>query len=293
MFVGCRTNCNHLYIFIYLSFVMLPTPRLDRLSALLEGLAPRISVHHAGHVTDEIMLPAAEGDRLHLHLLTHGSVDLVLDGGRSVALRAPAIAILRTDCAHRLKASNPDDAPDLYCATAHFEGPAAALLLEGFDQPLPFVLENPGTELDLIVRLITHELSNPRCGHPALLARAGEILFIGLLRHLVASPRTPAGLLNGLADARIARALVAVHRAPQAPWTIDALALEAGMSRTAFTERFRQTMNNTPGAYIAKLRLSVARRVVHAGQGLKRAAALAGFSSSSALSRALNRKRDD
>lgn len=272
---------------------MFPTPRLDRLSALLEGLAPRISVHHAGHLTSEIALDASEGDRLHLHLLTKGVVDLVLDDERRIPLQAPAIAILRTDYAHRLEASDPAAPPDLYCATACFEGPAATLLLEGFARPLPFVLEKPGTELDLIVRLITHELMNPRCGHPALLARAGEILFIGLLRHLVASPRTPAGLLNGLADARIARALVAVHRTPQAPWTIDALALEAGMSRTAFTERFRQTMNHTPGAYIAQLRLSVARRVVQTGQGLKRAAALAGFSSSSALSRALNRSRSD
>lgn len=268
---------------------MNPTPRLDRLSALLEGLAPVVSVHHAGDAITVTHVPASESDQLHLHLLTAGHIDLELDDGRRFPLDAPAIAVVRADCPHRLVPSGSAGSPGLFCASARFDGPAAGLLLQAFEQPLPLALDESGSELDLIVRLIAQELTQPRCGQPALLARAGEILFIGLLRHLVANPRTPAGLLNGLAEPRIARALVAMHGTPQAPWTLESLALEAGMSRTAFAVRFREAMNHTPGAYLAHLRLSVARRAVRSGRGLKRAAAEAGYASTTALSRALAR----
>jgi AraC-like DNA-binding protein len=123
-----------------------------------------------------------------------------------------------------------------------------------------------------------------------MLESAGEILFVGLLRHLIAHPRTPSGMLNGLADPRIARALVAVHERPQTAWTLESLAEVAGMSRTAFALRFRMLMNVAPGAYLARLRLGIARREIARGNGLKRAARESGYASSTALSRALSRQ---
>jgi AraC-like DNA-binding protein len=46
-------------------------------------------------------------------------------------------------------------------------------------------------------------------------------------------------------------------------------------------------MSHTPGSYLTKLRLSIARRAVHNGQGLKQAAKMSGYASVTALSRAL------
>lgn len=263
--------------------------RLDRLSALLEGLAPQIRICGKGLLPTTDCNERLPGDQLNLYLLLDGALTLLSKEGLEERLVAPGLAVWRGDQA-KLPALATDDQRGLRLE-ARFAGPAAALLLEAFDQPLLIALGEDCAELDLIVRLIAGEMAAPRCGQPAMLERAGEILFIGLLRHLIAHPRTPSGMLNGLADPRIARALVAVHEQAQAGWTLERLADVAGMSRTAFAVRFRELMNATPGAYLARLRLAIARREIARGNGLKRAARESGYASSSALSRALSRQQ--
>jgi len=99
------------------------------------------------------------------------------------------------------------------------------------------------------------------------------------------------GLFNGLADPRIARALVAMHQRPAFPWRLELLAQEAGMSRTALATKFHETMRRPPGRYLAAIRLAMAQRAVDLGKGLKEAAKVAGYENSSALSRALAKAR--
>ncbi|KRB69316.1 AraC family transcriptional regulator [Noviherbaspirillum sp. Root189] len=266
-------------------------PRLDRLSALLEGIAPQFFVRHAGRLSEVKFYESAEAAFLRLHLITGGIANLTLAGEREQCLSAPAIAVTRGDTAYTLSlADGGTDAPVAMCVEVHFGGPVSAILLEAFAVPLMLSLEEADPEMDLVIRLIASEVSQPRCGQPALLSRAGDILFIGLLRHLVAQPRTAFGILNGLSDTRIARALVAIHSAPQFPWTLETLALEAGMSRTAFAVLFRDTMNCPPGGYLAQVRLAIARKAVTNGYRLKHAAKEAGYASTTALSRALARQ---
>lgn len=255
------------------------TSRLDRLSALLAGLVPKIEISPS---------VAGDGDAesLLLHLLLEGSYRLD-DGG---TLAAPGLIVLRGDYQPPRDIAAPAGPPGGLVLRVRFDGPAAALLLSAFSRPLLIELGTPVGELDLVIRLIAAELAEPRCGQPALLERAGEILLIGLLRHLLASPRTPRGMLNGLADQRLARAIVAIHHQPRAPWSLAGLASEAGMSRTAFAVRFRELIGCTPGAYLTELRLAIARREIERGASLKRAAGESGYASTSALSRALARR---
>ncbi|AWI81428.1 MAG: AraC family transcriptional regulator [Betaproteobacteria bacterium HGW-Betaproteobacteria-13] len=262
------------------------TNRLDRLSALLDGLAPRVGVMRPRSGISTLSFDATQGARLHLHLIARGEIELRALNHETTSASAPAIAICRADIAHSITVSAPDA---LMCAEAILEGPAASLLLNEFSRPLVLALDESDASLGHVVRLIASELSNPRCGQPALLDRAGDILFIGLLRHLVAQPQTSSGLFNGLADTRIARALVAIHAAPQTQWSLEMLADEAGMSRTAFTTRFRELMLQPPGKYLAQIRLSIANQAVRAGAGLKQAARDSGYASTAALSRALSR----
>lgn len=263
---------------------------LDRLSAVLEGLAPDMALRVAGPISDATRFEAGPMHSLRLHLLTEGEMRIVRAGGECMHLSSPSIAIFRSDCSYVLCPQSQGETFYMMCMDASFRGPVANLLLEAFEQPLLLELQHANTELDLVVRLITSEVADPRCGHPALLTRAGDILFIGVLRHLLAHPRTSSGLLSGLADQRIARALVAIHASPEKPWSLETMAVEAGMSRTAFANRFREIMSHTPGSYLTRLRLSIARRAVSNGQGLKQAAKLSGYASVTALSRALAQK---
>ncbi len=267
------------------------SPHLDRLSALLAGLAPRIRVGLPPPAIARLDVVAEKNPCLHLYLLTEGEMSFALASTASQALQAPCIVVCRADTAHALIATSPAAFRHLLCARAWFDGPVAALLLGQFAEAQVLELSAAENALHHVVNLIAAELQMPRCGQPVLLDRAGDILFIGLLRHLIAHPTPTGGLLNGLAEPRIARALVAIHTRPQAHWTLETLATEAGMSRTAFANTFRDVMQKTPGKYLSAIRLAIARRAVLAGKGLKTAASEAGYGNSSALSRALGRAR--
>lgn len=271
-----------------------PTPsRLDRLSALLAGLAPAVSMHPwSPEAALTVSMDRAEETRqgLRLYLVTAGAVVLTL-GGCHQTLQAPALVACRADASHALDVLADGQEVQLVAARAEFSGPAADLFLVEFEDA---VIIQPGEgepALQMAMALISAELQAPRCGQPTLLNRAGDILFIGLLRHLVAHPRPMgSGLFNGLADPRIARALVAMHQHPGDDWSLERLAEEAGMSRTAFAGTFRQVMRQTPGKYLAAIRLAIAQQAVTAGKGLKLAAKEAGYANASALSRALSRR---
>lgn len=261
---------------------------LDRLSALLAGLAPRVQVALPPVSDAPLALAASDEAFLHVHLLAAGRMRLRDAQGQTLDLLAPCIAVCPSRLAHELVVAG--DAPaSLICARASLDGPVAPLLYAEFAAVQVVSLAGADASLRHVIELIAAELHAPRCGQPALLDRAGDILFIGLLRHLIARPRADGGLLSGLANPRIARALVAMHERPQAAWTLESLAAEAGMSRTAFARSFHTVMQQTPGKYLAAIRLAIARRVVDQGQGLKAAAQAAGYGNASALSRALSR----
>lgn len=263
------------------------SPRLDRLTALLTGLMPRVDIGHSGALVEPAAVPAAAADHLHVHLLVAGTVSFDAPAGRQT-LAAPAIAVFRADQAHALAPAS-IDACRVFCAQAHFDGPAAPLLLDAFDMPLFLPMSAATADLTRTIALIDQEVGQPRCGSGVLLARAGEILLIGLLRHLVANHVLPRGVLAGLGDPGLARVLVAVHAQPAAPWSLEAMAETAGLSRSIFAERFRSSLGITPRRYLNGYRLTLARREIAAGRGLKRAAQAAGYESPAALSRALSR----
>jgi len=264
--------------------------RLDRLSALLEGVAPRVTVLQTEIGTSSVTFGPSSRQLLHLYLVAQGQASLSIPHATCLTINAPAIVVCRADTAHSLATVSGGPFEGLLCAKAFLDGPVAPLLLREFTQPLVVALDQAGASLNHVMHLIEAELLEPRCGQPALLERAGEILFIGLLRHLVAHPRASSGLFNGLEDPRIARALVAMHTAPQENWTLDKLAGEAGMSRTSFAVKFRAIVNYPPGKYLTQLRLSIALRAVQSGLGLKRAARDSGYASPTTLSRALSRE---
>ena len=267
--------------------------RLDRLSALMQGLAPRVQLvpqREAGAGAG-IRFDASVQELRLLHVLTQGVALFQAGASGAVTVHAPALLVCRADADHALRPVAGESLQGLVSVRTFFDGPSASLLLREFEAPLVIALDQADASLRHIIDLITSEQAQPRCGHPALMERAGEILFIGLLRHLVAQPRNLSGLFNGLADARISRALVALHASPQANWTLDAMAKEAGMSRTSFATKFRQIMNLPAGKYLENLRLAIAGRAVESGHGLKKAARDSGYASISALSRALSRAR--
>ena len=143
--------------------------------------------------------------------------------------------------------------------------------------------------LATLVGLVREETRDQRPGRDLVLARLVEVLLIEALR-AAQGEGAPPGLLRGLGEARLASALRQLHGDPARPWTVGALAKDAGMSRSVFFDRFTRVLGIPPMEYLLRWRMALARDLLRAGRiGLAEVAERVGYGSSSAFSVAFSR----
>ncbi|PKP84169.1 MAG: cupin [Alphaproteobacteria bacterium HGW-Alphaproteobacteria-2] len=145
---------------------------------------------------------------------------------------------------------------------------------------------SPGDPAAALVRLIVAELARPQCGAGPALAGCAEALIVHFLRAVLARGVAAEGMLAGLADARLARALVAIHDHPGRHWRAGDLAAEAGMSRSAFMARFGAVMGEGPMGYLRRWRMARAREALARGEPVGAVARRYGYLSADAFRRA-------
>jgi AraC family transcriptional regulator, activator of mtrCDE len=93
--------------------------------------------------------------------------------------------------------------------------------------------------------------------------------------------------LAALAHPRLGRALAAMHARLGERWTLDGLAREAGMSRSAFADAFREQVGRSPMRYLADWRMQEAtRRLQRTRQSVERIAGDCGYASPTAFRKA-------
>jgi len=99
------------------------------------------------------------------------------------------------------------------------------------------------------------------------------------------------GLIAGLRDAAIARALRAMHADVPHGWTVATLAKCAGMSRSAFATRFTERLGCAPLEYLTRWRMSLAQDTLsRGGKSLESLAVELGYQSASAFSTAFRKR---
>ncbi|HET7773812.1 MAG TPA: AraC family transcriptional regulator [Burkholderiaceae bacterium] len=292
---------------------------VDRLSALFERFRVRAHLFHMGQLCGSTHLPAQPG-RAFLHVLRSGHMRVehrAASGLGSLQLTEPSLLLYPRPLDHTFH-NPPQDGSDLVCATLDFEGGEQHPLVRA----LPPLVALPLAQVQGIehtIALLFAETESLRCGQRVLADRLFEVLLIQILRWLLdpaaqrlASARSPgshfpdaetnaaprpatpqsgqpdvhAGLIAGLADPQLARALTAVHEQPGAAWSLERMAEAAGMSRSAFAARFRSVVGQPPGDYLADWRLTLAKSWLRSGRPVKTVAADLGYANASALSRA-------
>jgi AraC-like DNA-binding protein len=150
----------------------------------------------------------------------------------------------------------------------------------------------PGAaRLHRIVELISEEAAARRPGRDLILERLVEVLLVETLRFQPAEAATQEkGLLAGLADPSLARALRRLHDDVARRWTVADLARTAGMSRAAFAERFTRTVGMPPMEYLLEWRIAIAKDVLRRDRTpLTEIAEMIGYQSASAFSTAFTR----
>lgn len=140
-----------------------------------------------------------------------------------------------------------------------------------------------------LVEWVSDETKEPRTGRDLVLTRLVEILLVEALR-ATSTADAPRGLLRGLADERLARAIRQMHAHLARPWTVPQLARIAVMSRSAFFDRFTRTVGVAPMAYLLGWRMTVARDLLCKGAlSVKEVADRVGYGSASTFSTAFAR----
>ena len=143
-----------------------------------------------------------------------------------------------------------------------------------------------------LIRIALAEHEQPRAGGETILSKLSELMFLQAVRQYIDElPQESTGWLSGLRDRHISAALRHMHGKPEENWTLEMLAREAGMSRSAFAERFAEVMGVPPMQYLANWRLQRAARLLEQPSiSIAQAAAAVGYESEAAFNRAFKKQ---
>lgn len=296
---------------------MSPSSKLtaDPLSEILSLLKPRgyafRGVDAAGRWT--IAFPAAEG--LRCYALQSGECWLHVDAeDEPRRLQAGDCVLLPRGQAFRFgseAAGPPRDAQELFSAVQagdvavingggecsgvggffDFPGGHADLLLNLLPPVVHFREDAGRSTLSGSVERLMQELREPQPGGALIAEHLAQTLLIQALRlHLAERAGSGVGWLFALADRRLRLAMSAMHGDLAQPWTLQALADVAGMSRSSFAAKFTATVGEPAMEYLTRWRMRVAAdRLTKGGSSISAMASALGYGSESAFGAAFRR----
>ncbi|MGY1849095.1 MULTISPECIES: AraC family transcriptional regulator [unclassified Blastococcus] len=178
----------------------------------------------------------------------------------------------------------------LICGVVEPERPGALHLL---DLLPPVLLVEAGDAragwLSVLLGMIADEVRQDRPGAEAVVTRLADVIVVQAIRGWLDTGATGPGWLRALRDPQVGRAVAAVHREPGAAWTLDRLAREARMSRSAFAARFTELAGEPALRYVTRWRMHLATAALARGARVNELARQLGYESEAAFSRAYKR----
>jgi len=154
--------------------------------------------------------------------------------------------------------------------------------------------DGEGAWIRSTLRYAAQEIAAGRPGSETVLAKVSELLFIeAVRRHVATLDEGEVGWLAGLRDPYVSRTLALFHGDISRPWTMDDLAREVGLSKSALAERFQRVIGKPPMSYLARWRMEVAaQRLRSTNATLANIAHDVGYEAEAAFSRAFKKAYD-
>ena len=162
-----------------------------------------------------------------------------------------------------------------------FEGLHAGLLLGELPPVVHITAAADKATLRQSIERLMLELREPQPGSSLIAEHLAQALLIEALRlHLMDRSRHSRGWLFALADRRIHAVMTAMHGEPGQKWTLATLARVAGMSRSSFAVRFKDTVGESAMEYLTRWRMLLAAdRLANAGVSIAAVAPMVGYCS--------------
>ncbi|MGS0742914.1 cupin domain-containing protein [Glaciimonas sp. GG7] len=260
---------------------------MDRLSPLFTRFAPSARVFHSGALCGTADASLLDGSG-HIHLINSGRLTVLRPDFDPITIEEPSVLFFPRPGVHSLQASETDKA-EMVCANIMFGGGPENPVIKALPEVMVVPLASaPG--LKAMLALLFAEAFSNNCGRQAAVDRLTEYFMILLLRHAMNAKLVVGGILAGLGDARLAKAITEMHERPEQSWSLAQLAESAGMSRARFAVHFRETVGMTPLDYLTDWRVGVAQVLLKNGQSLKLVAPAVGYLSPTAFTRVFSQR---
>ena len=280
---------------------------MDLLKDVFRSIRLEGSVFFNSTLTAPWNVPLGPSNHLRFHL--------VIDGGtwlRSSRLPGP-IRLRRGDAvlladggAHRLTdvvdgAVDPRSAGGqenarghttchLICGKFEFDGHLRHPLIDTLPPNIHVTISEEEKSVWSMVRMMADELDQQRSDSPVVVDRVCELLLIHMLRSHDDCGNTRPTFLAALDDPFVCRSLRLIHDRPGVDWTVESLAREVGISRSAFAVRFRSQVGTSPKAYLTTWRMHEAEKLLrHPRTKIDDVARRVGYSSAAPFVRAFKK----
>ena len=187
----------------------------------------------------------------------------------------------------------PSAQPDmLFCGALRFNlDPLHPLVTMMPELMLAGDLAQRDATVPVLLDAMEREVALDRIGACGILARLADVLAASIIRAWVECGCSDAtGWIAAVRCPKIGKVVAAIHAAPERDWNVPMLAGVMGASRSSFTEAFTRTMGESPGKYVAKVKMFQARHwIAHDNMRVAVAADRLGYDSEASFSRAFKR----
>jgi AraC-like DNA-binding protein len=151
--------------------------------------------------------------------------------------------------------------------------------------------ESDKTAMRWSLERMRDELRDPQPGGVLVAQQLTYMMLVQALRlHLTEGLRGKVEWLSALSDKQISAAISSMHDEPAHGWTVEELAQRAGMSRSTFALRFKETAGVSPMEYLTRWRMLVAgNRLANTRDSISEIARSLGYESASAFTKAFKK----
>lgn len=294
-----------------------PDSVLDRLLAALDVGVTHFTVCD---IRDGWSMGLDAGRAPTLHYCLEGTGTLTTPGSASISLEPHTFVLLPPGVAYRIESASPKasqiEQRTSLCGASSYESVPTLTVGDGeqgivtvcgeirmglagganfffsFGEPL-VARFGCGEGLQNQFVMLLAESTRPGIGtRPLTEALLKQCLILALRRWVECEP-SPFPWLAAMADQRLSRALHAIFEQPAVAYTVDSLAVMAGMSRSAFAAAFRRTFGQSPMSLVKLVRLRRASELlITTTLPVSEVAKRVGFSSRSNFSVAFSELHD-
>ena len=261
---------------------------MDKLSSVLSVFSFSAGIIYSGQLCGLSAFDDPDARMGHIHFVKKGRLHVTLLGQETVILTAPALLLFPRPTAHVIEADKDIDT-EIVCAEVHYgAGPNNPLTTAL--PPLVTLSLKDAKRIESAAQWLFEEAFSQLSARELVMNRLCEVVIIHLLRHVFATDQVNTGMMAGLSHPKLSKTLEALHANPAKDWSLLEMAQTAAFSRARFALVFRSTLGQTPGDYLAGLRIEIAKRLLQQGKPVGWVANEVGYVNASALARVFRNK---